>query len=569
MTGGACPEAAALSNLDAAVATVAEATGTWAAVGTAERVELLEELQGTFSQVADHWVTTCQEIEGTTGDAAARGEEWLAGPYLVLRNLRFLARSLRDLRRHGAPRPPAPPRTLPDGRLAVPVVPAEWSDRLFFPGVTAQVWMAEGVTAENLPQHQARAYRRPDGGGVALVLGAGNVSSIGPLDALYKLFVDNRAVVYKTHPVNRALGPLLTSAFEPLGRRGFFRVVDGGAREGEYLCRHPQVDEIHITGSDRTYEAIVFGPGPEGAARRQARQPLLDKPVSAELGNVSPVIVVPGPWSEGDLGYQAENLAAMLTNNGGFNCNAARVILQHQDWPLRQPLLHALRRVLARVPPRRAWYPGAEERFARFTQAHPEAERFGDAAPGELPWALVPGVDPEAEDDPCFRVEAFCGLFAETALAAPGPAEFLAAAVDFCNRRLWGTLNATLLVHPASLADPALAAAVERAIADLRYGTVAINCWAAVGYGLATTPWGAYPGHPPWDIQSGAGVVHNTLMFDAAEKSVVRAPFRAFPKPPWFTSHGTGDLLARELTRFEGDRSLLRLPAVTWFALRG
>ena len=51
-------------------------------------------------------------------------------------------------------------------------------------------------------------------------------------------------------------------------------------------------------------------------------------------------------------------------------------------------------------------------------------------------------------------------------------------------------------------------------MADLRYGTVSVNHWAAVGYGLVITPWGAFPGHTRPDIQSGTGSVHNTLMFD-------------------------------------------------------
>ena len=56
-------------------------------------------------------------------------------------------------------------------------------------------------------------------------------------------------------------------------------------------------------------------------------------------------------------------------------------------------------------------------------------------------------------------------------------------------------------------------------VEDLRFGTVAINCWAAVGYGLVVTPWGAYPGRDVYDIQSGSGFVHNTLMFDRIQKT--------------------------------------------------
>ena len=53
---------------------------------------------------------------------------------------------------------------------------------------TAEVWMEPGVTPENLDDNVAGFYRRPKAPGkVALVLGAGNIAAIAPLDALYKL----------------------------------------------------------------------------------------------------------------------------------------------------------------------------------------------------------------------------------------------------------------------------------------------------------------------------------------------------------------------------------------------
>jgi len=262
----------------------------------------------------------------------------------------------------------------------------------------------------------------------------------------------------------------------------------------------------------------------------------------------------------------------MVTNNAGFNCNATRVVIQHAASPDRERLLAAVRERLARVPARRAYYPGAADRYRAFVAAHPEAERFGAAAgtPADrLPWTLIPHLDPGARGDICYTTEAFCGLFAETAIAAGGIPEYLERAVAFANDSLWGTLNATLIVPPTALADPAIAAAVERAIADLRYGTVSVNHWAAIGYGLVVTPWGAYPGHTAQDIQSGTGVVHNTLMFSRVQKSVVRAPFRARPKPAWFADHRTAGRLTPRLVRFEADPSPAKLPGIFSLALRG
>ena len=558
--------------LDAAVADLRRHGDEWAALPIDRRIELLDGLIDDFHAVAHRWVETVRRIEGVEADGPFLGEEWLAGPYVVLRNMRLLRGTLEEIRDHGRPTVPGRVRRNAQGRVVAGVFPASLYDRLFYPKVTAEVWMQPGVTEADLPATQAVAYAdatAPATGRVALVLGAGNVSSIGPMDTLYKLFAEKQVVLYKSHPAQDPVGPLFEEAFARFIDAGYVRVVYGGAEVGAYLTDHEGVDEIHITGSDKTYEAIVFGPGEEGETRKAANEPRLDKRVTAELGNVSPVIVVPGPWSPGDVDYQAENLVSMLTNNAGFNCNASRVVVTHRSWPQRGALVDGMRRVLAATPTREAWYPGADERMERFLAAHPEGERYGEPAEGDLPWVLLPDLDPADGDDIAFRTEAFCSLFGETALEAPSAASFLERAVEFCNDTLWGTLNVTLVVHPDSLDDPVTRRAFEAAVADLRYGTVSVNHWAAVGYGLAITPWGAFPGHTPDDIQSGVGVVHNTLLFDKVEKTVVRSPFRATPKPPWFVSHKTAAPLAEDLTDFESEPSPFQLPSIFWKALRG
>jgi acyl-CoA reductase-like NAD-dependent aldehyde dehydrogenase len=422
--------------------------------------------------------------------------------------------------------------------------------------------MEPGVTADNLAETQAPAYRQPDGGGVCLVLGGGNVSSIGPLDVLDRLFVANRVVILKLHPTLAFLRPILEAGLAALIRDGLLRVVDGGIEEGGYLANHPGIDELHITGSYRSYNAIVFGTGTEGEARRLLDEPILHKPFSAELGNLTPVIVVPGRWSGGDIAYQADNLATMLTNNAGFNCTTPRVVITPEGWQLRRRFLDAVRGRLLATRVRPAYYPGAVDRFDGFLAAHPAAELYGERDDRHLPWALITDLDPGTAHDPCFTTEAFCGVFGELPLPSASTTDYLERAVTFANDSLWGTLNATLIVHPASTRDPKVAAAVERAVADLRYGTVAINHWSALGFALGVTPWGAFPGQARSDIGSGTGVVHNALMFSRAEKTVIRAPFRAWPKPIWFGTHRTAGQLARQLVRFEAEPGLLRLAAM-------
>ncbi|WP_162005244.1 aldehyde dehydrogenase family protein [Dictyobacter vulcani] len=387
---------------------------------------------------------------------------------------------------------------------------------------------------------------------------------------MYKLFTENQVVLFKANPVNAYLGPLFEESFQSLIKPGYLRIVYGGAEEGTYLCQHPNIDEIHITGSDKTFDAIVFGPGEEGQQRKANRQPLVTKRVTGELGNVSPVIVVPGPWNQKDLAFQAEHIASMLANNAGYNCNATRVIIQHKDWSQRLPLLQQLRQVLSHLPTRKAYYPGARQRYQAFLDAHPDADQFGTSNDEDLPWTLISDVDATQSDDICFTTEAFCSLFAETALEAATVVEYIERAVDFANEQLWGTLNVTLLVHPRSLKDPAVATAIDRAIARLRYGTIGINYWAGAGFVLGTTTWGAFPGHDIYAIRSGNGVVHNSLMFDQPQKSVIYAPFRGPLVPPWFTKQGKiSPKLFAKLIRFEKAPSWLKIPGIVKTAMFG
>ncbi|HUK12807.1 MAG TPA: aldehyde dehydrogenase family protein [Thermoanaerobaculaceae bacterium] len=572
----AIPEAAgtmpatSLESIHLAVEELAARKDAWAALPLAERIAIVDELRAGFARVAERWVALSLAAKGIDADEPAAGEEWITGPYLVLRNLRLLRRALEEIGRFGAPRIAGPVRVRPDGTVVARVFPGDLSDRVLFRGFTADVWMDPGVDAAGVAAAQAVAYRpTPPAGRVALVLGAGNLSSIAPMDALYKLFVELKVVVLKMNPVNAYLGPVLAEACRPLTDRGFLHVVFGGAEEGALLCRHERVDEVHITGSDRSHDAIVFGTGAEAAQRKAERRPRLAKPITSELGNVSPVIVVPGPWSPGDVEFHAANVATQLVNNAGFNCVSARVVVTWAGWAQRGAFLDAVRRVLAALPPRLAYYPGSEERLDSFLALHPDAERFGRRERDRLPWTLVTGLDPARASDICFTTEAFCGLMGETALAAPSVPEFVARAAEFVNGTVWGNLAAGVIVHPRTMRDPAAGAAVEQAITDLRYGTVSVNHWSAAGYALGCTPWGAHAGNDLVDVRSGIGVVHNTLMFSRVRKTVVRGPFRVWPIPPWFVTNRSAHVTSRRLAAFEAKPSFGRMAAVLVAALRG
>ena len=59
--------------------------------------------------------------------------------------------------------------------------------------------------------------------------------------------------------------------------------------------------------------------------------------------------------------------------------------------------MDTLREVLAGIPQRKAYYPGAEDRYRAFVGAHAQSEPIGPEREGVLPWTLIPEVPADAE----------------------------------------------------------------------------------------------------------------------------------------------------------------------------
>jgi acyl-CoA reductase-like NAD-dependent aldehyde dehydrogenase len=557
--------------LDAEVAALRGAAGTWATTPLAEKRRLLEAVRRATATVAEEWVRVSCRAKGIATGAPAAGEEWMSGPYALLAEVAARIRLLGQLEAGADPLARLRARTLPGGQLALRVFPAAPEDRVVL-GYSAEVWLRPEVTLEQARAGVAARLRDPDPPGrVALVLGAGNIGSIPPLDTLAKLFQDNAVVLVKLNPVNAALEPVLERALAPLVERGFVRLTSGGVDVGSYLAHHPGVDTVHITGNAASHDALVFGPGEDGARRRRARRPLLAKPVTSELGGVGPVVVVGGRWSDAALRAQAENIATQRLHNAGFNCIASQIVVLPRAWPQADRFLGHLRRALRDAPARRAWYPGAAERQRQAAATHPGAELLGGDP--KAPRTLLADLDPADPEEPAFRTEYFGPVLGVTRLPGATAEEFLGHAVAFCNERLLGDLGAGLVAAPATLRE--LGPRLEAAIARLRYGTVAVNCWVGPVFGMPRATWGAYPGHDVHDVGSGVGVVHNALLLDPGqvERSVGRGPFRPWPKPLWSVTNRTARHTGEQMTRFAAEPSWAgatpRLLAAIAWSLRG
>ncbi len=266
------PDATAYRQIDRDLDVLRAGGERWAALSIGDKIALLIECRDGVHRQAARWTTTAAEAKGLTGTPLA-GEEAISGPWAVLRALNAYAATLSEIDRRGrvcfnARRVRRGAR----GQTIADVFPVDFYDRILLDGIRAEVWMKPGVTPETLDETIATWYREPRRNPrVALVLGAGNIASIAPLDVLYKLVADGAVCILKMNPVNHYLGPIFEDAFAPLLREGYLRFAYGGAEVGKYLCSHGAVDEIHITGSDKTHDAIVFGAGPE-ARRAQTPQ---------------------------------------------------------------------------------------------------------------------------------------------------------------------------------------------------------------------------------------------------------------------------------------------------------
>jgi aldehyde dehydrogenase (NAD(P)+) len=563
----ATPEA----ELDATLRRLRDNAQKFARAPIAEKIGWLRAIVQRSLDVAPEQVAAACKAKGIDENSPLAGEEWLAGPGVTIRNMRLLIEALGQVAERGVPYFPEEAVLETPSGIAVRGIPHDAYDKALFAGVSCDVWLGSKVRRDTIAETQAVFYKQSNpAGGVSLVLGAGNVASIPPMDVLYKMFVDGSVCLLKMNPVNEYVGPFLERAFKPLIDAGYLAVVYGGGDVGAYLCQHPLVSDVHITGSDKTHDLIVWGPpGPEREERKRRCDPLLKKKITSELGNVSPVMVVPGPYTDADISSMAQNIAGMIANNASFNCNAAKLLVLPRGWNQREQLLREIGASLSQVAPRKAYYPGARDRYRDLTEGKAQVRKYGDVGPDALPWTLVTGLDANDTSEKNFFTEPFCAILSETQIGSTDPVEFLATATEFANDRVWGTLNAMLFVHPRLETDTAVKPALDSAIRDLRYGTVAINLWPGLVYGFGLPPWGGHPSATLENIQSGLGWVHNTLMFEDIEKSVLRGPLRGFPKPAWFPGHRTLDRLGRALTYLEGDRSWLKVPALALTAMRG
>ena len=563
------PHAAIEADLNA----LRSGSAVWGALSLHGRAALMRRLRLTVAAEAAEWARIANETKGLSEAHPLRGEEWISGPYTVLASLGAYERTLRAIAAGHSPLDGI--RVIRRaGQLRAQVFPADATDRNLLRGFRGEVWLKPGVDSVQARQRAGLAQLDPaKPGGIGLVLGAGNITSIPVLDVVYELLSANRVVMLKINPTQEPLLGVFQRVLRPLIEPGFLRIVTGDGEVGAFLTSHEAFSHVHITGAAATFDAIVWGTGDEAARRRAAADPRLQLPITGELGGVAPIIVVPGEWTQADLDFQAEHIVTMRLQNSGHNCIAGQVVLVSGDWAQRDAFLTALRRAWRKAPTRPVWYPNSAEKFGQAVADYPDTQPQGDRLLVEIPRTESASSAASALE----QTEYFAPVLGVVELTGTGQA-FLDAAVEHANERLAGTLGANVIIDPDAQAE--LGDGFDRSIQRLRYGNIAINAWTGFSFTAPTLSWGGVPGHTLEDVGSGIGIVHNALLLDDVERSVLTGPFRPFPralrggrftilpKPPWFVTSRTGAQVSEGFTRFRMDKKLLRLAKTMLQALR-
>ena len=275
----------------------------------------------------------------------------------------------------------------------------------------------------------------------------------------------------------------------------------------------------------------------------------------AELGNVTPVIVVPGDWQETDFDYQADNILSMLGTFNGYACTAARILVLPKSWAGSEKLIKLISTKMAEAKAAVNYYPGTNETIKEALAYYPQIDKRGVMDAEHQPWMLVTGLKSD-EPEYAFRREFWSSFMAQVYVDAATTEEYLQKSVTFVNEKLWGTLSAVIIIDKKTQEEMSEKNVLENAIDQLHYGTVSLNVYPAFGL-IMKAPWGGYPGSTYNDIQSGNCFVSNPLMLNNIEKSVIYAPFHISPRPLWFLTGNNNTKAFNAFARFAMSNKLM------------
>ena len=529
--------------LDRNITTLRINSSELATISNVEMVTLLNQTIENIKGVAYFWATLSAEKKGIL-QKHKEGEEWLGGPFASIIALQYYINFLEnntelDINKFN------------EVTNSYKVFPNKFIEKLTFPLLNAEIRFNKTMSFEQISEYRGFNQRLgKDTGSVTLVLGAGNVSSIPFLDVLFHLVAKRSSIILKLNPVNDYLNPVFRKVFYEFIQKGYITVVNGDIPTSKYLCEHPSIDAIHLTGSNYTYENIVYGKELNDKERNLSTIPKVNKkPIFTELGNVTPIIIHPGKWSKSEIKFQARKIVTAKLNNSGFNCIAAQVIVLPKGWHSNEKLKYYIKHYLKKIGDTTSYYPGSIETLKQL-QTNNNYEQINDDL------CATPFMVSDLDNDNTFsKEEVWNSTLYFKEIEYTDYESYANNSIAYVNNELWGNLGVTVLIK--DFKKKRNAEVVENYKRNLKYGTVAINEWAAIAFIIPTMPWGGYPGNKDNNIQSGQGFVHNAFLFESPLKGIVETKFRfsRFIDPPWFVTNKKGHRLFKNLTYYQANNS--------------
>ena len=407
---------------------------------------------------------------------------------------------------------------------------------------------------------------KPPLGTVCVILGAGNQSFLSVSDVLYHMFVRGSVALLKHHPILTRCKPIIDYVMAPLIDAGYLVSLDADIPTTQALIYSQMTDVVHLTGGTNTHDAIVWGTKDPETCRAN-NEPVLKAQMFAELGAVTPYIVVPSEsltteWTTDMIDMYASMCAFAVADNCSCNCLACKVLVLPGDAKFETFTTEFISKFKAKLEQTKlepAYYPGIKDRYNKWLNT---VDALGDnvcktvctedrkdvgSLPGSefvLPFVIAEVKDVSAiKDESLFRTEPFAPVVTIIRLPGATATEYVDTAFTFAQNRLWGNLSTSLMLPPSMYST-----VIPKVIrGELLYGAVCINAPTFMGYQVSGY-WGAPRGASTLqDAQSGHGEVCNAGgLFDTPRNSIAWVPWGKLlppgPIPPFVST-----LLARIL----------------------
>lgn len=227
-----------------------------------DRAELAFECVKSCNAATEALVTETIEYKGSY--ETGRGEETIAWSCTIA-TCRELGESLKIIAKSGSDALRNQATSLtdgPDGRKVANVFPRGLYQHMLFSGFAGELWFKDGEPEiDNPMEHDEATW---------LLLGAGNQATVVGCDIAHLVFAKGVSLICKLNPVNDYLKPHIIRAFQPLVDLGIVQIICGDIGTAQTLIHHQSIDGIHMTGSDKTYDAIMWG------ATKKTDEPMAD-----------------------------------------------------------------------------------------------------------------------------------------------------------------------------------------------------------------------------------------------------------------------------------------------------